>query len=478
MRGALSALLALVPALSAAQDGPVADSIPTGTIAVVPLGAPSAGAGGVLPPAVTGLPADLWSGSRAAALADRIDRLPVTGIRSIDGLSEALLLAEAEPPIGEGEPVLLAKLRQLIARGRLQAAQALLDQGGTRSLPLRRLAFDVALLTGDETAACARTEPVPQTAEDYARRVFCLLRGGDWPAALTTFDAATALGGLDPLTGDLLMHFLDPELEEVPLPPPPPRPTPLQFRLYEALGQPMQTRGLPLAFAHGDRLPQKSWRTRIDAAERLAREGAITGSELLALYSERRPPASGAPWDRIAAVQALDEALFRARPAAVAETLPPAWEAIRAAGLEVAFAEAVAPRLTGLPLPREANAVALEIGLLSPAYEAAAEERGDPSNHPVRIAIAHGAAPAAPSGPLEAALAAGLGDSEPPAEWVAMAAEGRMGEALLEAASDLALGAAGDRAKLGPALAFLRHAGLEDRARRIALELLVADGSA
>ena len=47
MRAALAAAAALTLSPAQAQDAPVASEVPTGTIEVTPLGAPSAGSAGV-----------------------------------------------------------------------------------------------------------------------------------------------------------------------------------------------------------------------------------------------------------------------------------------------------------------------------------------------------------------------------------------------------------------------------------------------
>ena len=467
-----------------AAEPPVATAVVTGTVTVEPLGAPGTGSAGVLPPAVSGLPRDLWSRLDADDLARRIAALPPGGPRAATLLERSAMLAEAAPP-GTGNPgaLLAARLARLVERGHLDAAAALADRTGARTPALRRAAFDVALLIGDEGRACRNVDPDPSEAGDYARRVFCLVRGGDWSAAATVFDGARALGRLDPLDAALLAAFLDPELADGPPPDPPVRPSPLQFRLLEALGAPIPTHALPIAYARSDLREVAGRKARLEAAERLARAGALEGARLLELYAARRASASGGVWERVRAVRALDAALAAGNGAAVTAALPEAVAALDAAGLLPAMADALYPAVEALEgeVGADGQGPALVLGLLSARYEDAAArwpEAEGPHLSAAR-AVARGERPPPGGDALDEAVGAAFApDAAVPERLAVPAAEGRFGEALLLALGDLARGAAGDRARLAGALAFLRANGLEGPARRAALELLVGRGAA
>ncbi len=466
-----------------AGTGEVARAILIGPITVTPLGPPEPGAAGVLPPSVTGLPRTLWEGSEPALLLRRIEALPRAGAPAADALAETLLLAEADPPRGAGpaevESLLLARIDALVERGALDAAAALLERTGARTPERRRRAFDVALLTGDETSACRAVDADPRSEGDYARRVFCLVRGGDWAAGALTFDGARALGALDPVEEALLATFIDEELASGPLPEPPAEPTPLAFRLYDALGHPVPTGSLPIAFARADLRPVTGWKAQLEASERLARAGAIDGNQLLAIQTAREPPASGGIWDRVAAVQALDASLEEGSAEAVARALPAAWEAMAEAGTLAPLAPVLAPRLDGVALGGRAAETALRLRLLAPDYEAAAEAWGRDGSGEVGtlLAIARGARPEAPGDdPLAQAVAEGFAAGPAPPRLMRLAEGGRLGEALLMAVEEIAEAAEGDLDQLAGALRFLRRAGLEDTARRAALQLLILRG--
>ena len=491
-RAAVAALLALgLSGGASGQEGavrppaePPVSGVVTGTVTVAPLGAPRPGSAGVLPPAVSGLPRDLWAGSDAGATARRIAALPAGMPRAATMLERTAMLAEAAPPrSGDPAELLAARLARLTERGQLDAAAALADRTGARTPELRRAAFDVALLIGDEARACRNVDPDPKEAGDYARRVFCLVRGDDWSAAATVFDGARALGRLDPLDAELLAEFLEPEVADGPATAPPVRPTPLQFRLLEALGAPIPTHALPLAYARADLREVAGRKARLEAAERLARAGALEGAGLLELYAARRASASGGVWERVRAVRALDAALAAGNGAAVTAALPGALAALGEAELLPAMADALYPAIEAEAdgIGPDAHAAALTLGLLSARYEGAAGRwpSADGGHLAAARAVARGEAPPPGGDALDEAVGAAFApDAEVPERLARPAAEGRFGEALLAALGDLARGAAGDRARLTGALAFLRANGLEDAARRAALELLVGRGGA
>ena len=144
--------------------------------------------------------------------------------------------------------------------------------------------------------------------------------------------------------------------------------------MREAIGEGLPTRALPRAFAHADLRDVVAWRNRIEAAERLARSGAVPPTVLFAAYAEQDPAASGGVWDRAEAIQRLDRAIGEDA-GAVAETLPAAWEAMVTAGTEVAFGAEYGETLAAVPLDGTAGRIAYLAGLLGPAYEAVALAR-------------------------------------------------------------------------------------------------------
>ncbi|MFV0515568.1 MAG: hypothetical protein ACK5MY_18295 [Jhaorihella sp.] len=435
---------------------------------------------GLVPPEVTGLPLDVWQGSEADRLARAIAEVPVQDSPAMQTLLYTLLLSETRPPAGTGaaEALLLARIDRLMKLGAADPAQALVQLAGpTDSAARFRRWLDATLLTGDEDRSCAALTAAPYLAPDYAATIFCTARRGDWQTAALTLETAHSLGLLSPPMLALLDRFLSPDVfEGAPPLPAPDNPDPLTFRLFESIGERLPTAHLPRAFATADLRDVAGWKAQIEAAERLTRVGALSPNLLLGLYSDRRPAASGGVWDRAAAIQRFDTALDTASPDAVAKTLPDAWAAMQSVGLEVAFAELFADRLAAQDLDGSAAGLAWRVRLLSPAYEDAARSPPDDRADSAFLAALAQGDPGRVRAPDDRARAIAAGfapDAEPPAELRDAIAGGALGAAILRAMNLFDSGARGNPADLSGALATFRAVGLEDTARRAALQLML-----
>jgi len=140
------------------NEAPVAKSGATPQVTTSVLGTQALRAIGLVPPSVTGLPADLWARSAAQVVAQRLDRLPELHLPAASALLYAVLLTEADAPIADpasGETLALARTRKLIDLGAVDPARALIEQAGaTRSPAHFALWMDLSLLVGAEDAAC------------------------------------------------------------------------------------------------------------------------------------------------------------------------------------------------------------------------------------------------------------------------------------------------------------------------------------
>ena len=462
-------------------EPPVAKSVTQTAISILPLDAPSLDAIGLSSVARTGLPRDLWGTTASADLARLIRAERVHTLPAIQSLLYRLLLAELAPPAdsdGQGT-VFLARIDKLLDLGALDPALALLEQVDHPPPEVFRRRFDIALLTGEEDRACEVMRKTPGISPTFEARVFCLARGGDWNAAALSLRTGETLGYIDADMVPLLERFLDPELADgAPDLPAPARPSPLVLRLMEAIGEPLQTSTLPLAFAHADLNSNAGWKTRLDAAERLARTGAIEPNLLLGLYTEREAAASGGVWERVRAVQTLDRAIADSDRAAVARTLPQAWQLVEAQELEVPFAALFGESLARMDLDGAAGALAFRIALLSDGYERVAKgrtPRDDSEAFLIGLATGDGSATVPPDQMGAAIKAAFTGAADPAPEFAALVSERRLGEALLEAIDQITDGARGDLRDVTEGLVFLRHVGLETTARRAALELVLLE---
>jgi len=464
------------PVAPSPADLPRSAAIPE--VEIRPLGAQLPDGVGLLPAAAAGLSRDLWRGSSSADLARSLTSEPRDLVPTLQGLLKRVLLAELDPPRDADERgvLLIARIDRLLVLGALDEASALLDLAGTMSPELFKRRFDVALLTGDEQRACQDLKTDPTISPTYPARIFCLARTGDWHTAAVTHETANALGLLSDQEDDLLARFLHPEIAEQSDPLLPPiRPTPLVFRLYDSIGEPLSSIGLPVAFAHADLSENVGWKGRLEAAERLARAGAIDPNLLLGLYTERRPSASGGVWERAGAAQTLDRAISDGSPEDISDALLAAWKEFRAAGLALPFAELYAPRLIPSALAPEARSLAFRLSLLTGDFQLAAlRHRPDTPVERFLQAVALGRADETPAPDAvslairEGFAAAGVPDRARMGEDA-----GRRGEALLGAMALFGSGALGNHNDLRDAIALLRFLGFETAARRAALELLI-----
>lgn len=473
---------------AAPTEPPVTGGVaPAQTISTTVLGGPSIDAVGLLAPSRTGLPRALWGDAAAGTVAVAIGQLQIDQLPALHDLAVTLLLAEADaPPLASMDApgaVLLARLDKLLAMGALDQAYALIEAAGPATNPeLFRRAFDASLLVGEEDRACAEMRATRGLDIAAPARIFCAARAGDWSGAQLTLATETALGRIDAHRAEMLGRFLDPGAFDDPnLPAPQPPITPLMWRIYDALGEALPTGQLPIAFATAEISPRAGWKARAEAAERLARAGVLAPNQLLGIYTEQKPAASGGVWDRIAAFQTFDRAMTARDVPAIAAALPAAYEAMKAVELEVPFAALFGAQLAQLPLNGAAGDIAFELGLLSPAYERVAQDRAQSGavTTPARTflaALAQGnAAGLTGTGSMGRAVATGFSSPALPDDLAALAASGQVGMAILAAIQRIQTGVLGETRAVTEGLALLRALGLESVARRTALELMILE---
>ncbi|MFT3689263.1 hypothetical protein [Paenirhodobacter sp.] len=459
------------PPVSGVTDEPVA-------VSPLDASAGNANAIGLVSAARSGLPADLWGDTPEADLAAQLRKERVDTLPSVQAFLMELLLAELDPPRipapGGRNVLFLARVDRLLDMGALDQAMALLEQAPSNDAEIFRRRFDVALLLGQEDKACEIMTDTPAVAPSFPARIFCLARRGDWNAAALSYQTGRALGQIDDEMAGLLERFLDPELaeEEAPLPPPT-RPTPLVFRMLDAIGEPMPTGTLPVAFAQADLQSHSGWKAQIEAAERLTRVGVLSPNQLLGLYTQEKASASGGVWDRVTVISGLDRALTAGKTARVAQLLPAAWDAMQSQELEPALADMFAERLAALDLPDEAGRLTFRLGLLTRDYDDVARARTpeDPDEALLR-GIALGDTSGAQAQDRLGLMLKRVFDASPSGPDLPA---NRRGAALLNAIDDITEGAKGDYRRVESGLSLLRRGGLETVARRTAIELVVLE---
>lgn len=459
------------------NQAPVASSAATQPVSVSALDAPTTDGVGLLPSAITGLPDNLWGNSDPARIVEAIIASPTMTLPALITLRHHLLLAETTPPPGANGEILIARIDKLLEIGALEDANALLERAGPEtSAVLFRQWFDTSLLIGVEDRACNLLRRNGAISPSYAARVFCLARNGDWSAAAMTLNVALSLELIDSDDYDLISRFLDPDLYEgTPPPRPPEQPTPLEFRMFEAIGDPVPTRNLPRAFAFADLRTVSGWKPRIEAAERLARSGAIHPNQLLGIYSERLPAASGGVWERVKLIQRLESAISADSVSAVARLLPELSQQFHGTGLEPAIATLFAEKLAKLLFATDHASEVFRLSLLSPDYETYANtyEPKTPQDR-FLIALARGdARQMHPETNLQRAIKDGFDNAAPDATAAQMLKDNRLGEVIFLAITKLHDGARGDLTQASEGLRLLRQVGLEGPARQAALQMLV-----
>ncbi|MFC3615973.1 hypothetical protein ACFORG_19645 [Lutimaribacter marinistellae] len=464
--------MVMEPPVSSTGDGPAVDVIPL---------APATPPIGLVSSTVTGLPVDLWQGSDPARLADLISRVPVGDSPAMQKLLYALLLTESSPPAGPdaAETLLLARLDRLVALGASDPAQALVELAGPDQSRARFARwFETTLLSGDEDRACSALLAAPYLSDDYAAHIFCQVRVGDWEAAALTLEAVHTLELMHEERLALLDRFLSPDIFEGSPPLPRPNyPDALEFRLFETIGERLNTGSLPKAFANADLRDIAGWKAQIEAAERLTRMGVLPPNQLIGLYTERDPAASGGVWDRVEAIQRFDTAISVGNSTAIERSLGQVWRKMREVGLEVPFAELFAEGLGNQSLENGSAAeLAWRVRLLSRLYEQASSDAPNESAESMFLSALAQGDPGRVIAPSELAASIADGFSEEavvPQKIADLRRNGQLGEAILEAMLLFDRGARGNPSDLSAALASLRAMGLEDTARRAALELML-----
>ncbi len=457
------------------SDPPVTETAIQPRIDVQPLDARQTPVG-LVPPSVTGLPVDLWENSDPAQIVRQLRTLSVTDHPALQSLLYSLLLTEAVAPKGD-TTLIEARIDTLLELGAIDPAKALIEVAGPTSTPaLFERWVDMSFLTGNEDDVCQVLESAPYLSPNRETLIFCAARRGDLNRATLLFDANQALGDLDPAVAPVLDRFLHPELFENPAPLPQPRnPSPLTFRLFEAIGERLPTTALPRKFAVADLRDVAGWKAQLEAAERLARTGAISSNTLLGLYTERLPAASGGVWDRVAALQRFETALDTGSADAVTKTLPRAWTQMARVTLIAPFADLFGARLAEIELPPSlARTRAVEMALLSSDYERLTRDIPPQSEtEAFWVAVAQGT-PAGTKAPnaLSQAIADGFAAApEVPPDMDAS----QLGETILQAMALFDRGADGNYGDLTKAITVVRALGLADVARRASLHLMIME---
>lgn len=450
------------------------------TITVAPLTGAEPDATGLFTAERIGLPREFWGPTPLTEIIAAVEALPGDTLPSAARLGLRLLMAEFAAPHGltleTRGALLLARIDKLVSLGALEQASQLIDAAPEPSAALRARAFDISLLLGEEDRACAKMSGMISATEGQAAQIFCMARRGEWQTAWSSLQVARSLRLIDEIEAGLLMRFLDEEEADY-LPPPPQNITPLGWRILEALGDPVATTNLPVAFAHADLRGVSGWRAQLDAAERLTRMEVLQANRLHGLYTQRRPAASGGMWERVRAMQALDRALVSGDIDAISAELLNGWPLFASVELESAFATIHAAALADLPLTGTASEILWSALLLAQErLDRAAQLAPDTPTARFVMALASGAPlPEIATPEMASAIRQGFQDAALSDQAQSQMQEGALGLMVLDALSQIAQAAAGDPVAATRGLQRLRAVGLDAAARQIAIELLLLE---
>ncbi len=459
-------------------------------ITSMPLEMVSRDAAGILPPEITGFPRAIWGDLPSDEITRLLQAMGPSAVPEVASLFKQMLLAQSDPPQDAGPEgtVLLARIDTLFAMGALDEAETLILLAGVSEPEIFRRWFEIGLVGQRTNAPCAALMARPSLSDDVATRTICLARSGDWNAAAITVSLAESLGQIAVEDADLLVRFLDPEmfagLEDAGNPEPL---DPITFTLRESLALPRPDTPLPLPYLNADLTLRTPARQRIMAAERLVRASATPPNLLFAAYRGARAASSGGAWGRAELVQALDSALISEDDEQLAEAITGAMVAFADANLLYPFAIEYADTLAHFPPAPETGQIAPRIRRLlllagRPLTQWATLGPTDPplvqfaTRLASRVPI-HGVSPY--SNALPEAIHLAFANLTPPQQdlptLMAKIDSGNFAEVLLRALSLLANGRDADPHDLHEGLYLLRKLGLEDAARRVAIQLLLIE---
>jgi hypothetical protein len=251
----------------------------------------------------------------------------------------------------------------------------------------------------------------------------------------------------------------------------------MDFRLYEAIGEPLPPSNLPRQFAVSDLSGDHGWKAQLEAAERLKISGALADNRFLGIFTARQPPASGGIWDRVTLIQKMDNAVRDSSIILATEALHELKESQNFAILAGPASRLFSRELVKLQLDIPEMTLAYKLALLSPEYEAVAYQLKSTSGlYEIEIATALGNfTNFKPKTALEETIYKGFVKPRIPYAIKTLLEQGKLGEVILTAILQFYKGETGDLQDMMDALSTLRLIGLEDTTRRAVLHHLIVN---
>ena len=428
---------------------------------------------GLLPIYVTGIPSTIWRNSSFDDLEYSFKTLPTFSYSPIQELMYSLLLAEARPPLNEPSryAFLEIRLEKLLDYGAVDPAIALIERASPVPEKMISLLFDISLLSSNNLPIC---EPVLQNTKNrdlQAELIYCYARKGDWLTAHLILKTEEVLGELSPQEVSLLDRYLEVDfnVDLHALLPPPETITPLEYRLYEAIGEPISAEYLPIQYSQSDLSGENGWRAQVIAAERLSSTGAIPENQILGIYTSRSSGVSGGIWERVKAVNDLDTALVARED--FEQYFQDAWKVFKQANQLTLFAKLFGLRVFDENISPKSKEIAANLLLLTNNF-AITDSYWDPSD--IRFGLTTGDfSKVNVSDETEKIILQIFTEPSMPFLFEQKLNQGKLGEVILNALLQFEMGIEGNLKDLSESLSTLNLIGLETTARRAALTHLV-----
>ena len=428
---------------------------------------------GLLPIYVTGIPTTIWRNSSFDDLVYSFKTMPIFKYSPIQELVYSLLLAEARPPLNEPAryAFLEARLNKLLNYGAVDPAIALIERASPLPERMIPLLFDISLLSSNNFPIC---DPIFQNTKNrdlQAELIYCYARKGDWLTAHLILKTGEVLEDLNVREVSLLDRYLEVDfnVDLNALLPPPELITPLEYRLYEAIGEPIPAEYLPIQYSQSDLSGENGWRAQVIAAERLSLTGAIPENQILGIYTSNNPGVSGGMWERVKVVQDLDLALEHEED--FEYYFQNAWRVFKKTDQLTVFAKLFGLRVFEKNLSVKSKEIAANLLLLTNNFRLT---KGYWNSSDIRFGLTTGDfSQVKASNEIEKIILKVFTEPSMPFLVEQKLNQGKLGEVILNALLQFETGIDGNLKDFSESLSTLNLIGLDNTARRAALTHLV-----
>ncbi len=428
---------------------------------------------GLLPIYVTGIPSTIWRNSSFEDLEYSFNKLPTFTYAPIQELVYSLLLAEARPP--SNEPMRYAfletRLNKLLNYGAVDPAIALIERASPVPERMIPQLFDISLLSSNNFPVCDQIFQNTTNKDLQAELIYCYARKGDWLTAHLILKAEEVLGDLTDREVSLLDRYLEVDFDVNlrALLPPPELITPLEYRLYEAIGEPIPAEYLPIKYSQSDLSGENGWRAQVIAAERLSSTGAIPENQILGIYTVHLPGVSGGMWERVKVVNNLDIALDSEED--FEEYFLEAWKVFKQTDQLAVFAKLFGLRVFEKNLTPKSKKIVADLLLLTNNFKIT---EGYWNSTDIRFGLTTGDfSKVKVSNETEKIILTVFTEPSLPFLVEQKLNQGKLGEVILNALLQFEMGIEGSLKDFSESLSTLNLIGLETTARRAALTHLV-----